>query len=325
MVRPATVLIPRPARASERPPPSLRAWAAEWIDMSRVVLKPKTVDTYKGVLRRTILPRFGDLALEEIAPLEVQRWTVSLAQRKLGSSQIRQSVFLLSQILDAAFDYGFVQSNACAAVRLPRQIRATMRFLSAAEVERLASAVPGQYRALIDLFAYAGLRWGEAIALRPRGCDLAAAKVFVAETLVDVNGAVIGGPTKTSRMRFASLPRFLADELDQSIRLQGRGPYDLIFTAPRGGPLRIANFRNRVWWPALERAALPRTVRIHDLRHTCASLLIGADVSPMTVQHHLGHVRLQTTFDAYGHVFPNNSIDAAKVLERIHDGVSSSA
>ncbi len=61
MVRPATVRIPRAPRAWEAHPPSFRAWSDEWIDMSRVVLKPKTLDTYKGLLRRTILPRFGDL------------------------------------------------------------------------------------------------------------------------------------------------------------------------------------------------------------------------------------------------------------------------
>jgi integrase len=324
MVRPAYVRVPRPPRPSSDDPPTLGDWAQEWLDLSRVVLKPKTVDTYKSILHRTILPEFGHRTLDEITPREVGHWMVALTDRDLGGSQRRQSLSLLSQLLDQARDYGLVATNPCDGVRRPRLPRPTMRYLSAAEVERLASAVPTNYWPLIHVLAYGGFRWGEAIALRPRWCDLPAARAFVAETFVDVNGRVVRGPTKTDQMRFAGLPRFLCQELDECIRLRGRGRDDLIFTAPRGGPLRIANFRNRVWWPALEAAGLPRALRIHDLRHTCASLLIAANAHPVTVQHHLGHALLRTTFDVYGHVFPNNSVDAAETLERIHREASSS-
>jgi len=92
----------------------------------------------------------------------------------------------------------------------------------------------------------------------------------------------------------------------------------LVFTAPQGGPLRIGNFRRRVWWPALEKAELPRSTRIHDLRHTCASLLIRRGVHPKAIQHHLGHASAQITKDRYAHLLPDQFDDVATKLDSAH-------
>jgi integrase len=92
----------------------------------------------------------------------------------------------------------------------------------------------------------------------------------------------------------------------------------LLFTAPRGGPLRIGNFRRRVWWPALEAAGLARSTRIHVLRHTCASLLIRQGVHPKAIQHHLGHASIQITMDRYGHLLPDQFDDLASRLDTVH-------
>jgi integrase len=87
-----------------------------------------------------------------------------------------------------------------------------------------------------------------------------------------------------------------------------------------GGPLRISNFRRRVWWPALETAELPRSIRIHDLRHTCASLLIRQGVHPKAIQHHLGHASIQITMDRYSHLLPDQFDDLASKLDLVHTG-----
>jgi integrase len=80
----------------------------------------------------------------------------------------------------------------------------------------------------------------------------------------------------------------------------------LVFTAPEGGPLRHANFYKRVWLPAKQAAGVPEDLRIHDLRHTCAALLIAQGASPKAIQAHLGHSSIQVTFDRYGHLFPED-------------------
>jgi integrase len=132
----------------------------------------------------------------------------------------------------------------------------------------LAASVPARYRSLIHVL-YGGLRWGEAATLRRYQCDLDTGRLIIAESLADVNGRAVFGRTKTYRVRKTRIPGFLVEEFRAHLETIESAPDALLFAAPRGGPLRIANFRRRVWWPALEAAGLPRSVRSHDLRHTC--------------------------------------------------------
>jgi integrase len=89
----------------------------------------------------------------------------------------------------------------------------------------------------------------------------------------------------------------------------------LVFTASEGGPLRHANFYKRIWRPARQAACVPDGLRIHDLRHTCAALLIAQGASPKAIQAHLGHSSIQVTFDRYGHLFPEDLEDLAARLD----------
>lgn len=88
-----------------------------------------------------------------------------------------------------------------------------------------------------------------------------------------------------------------------------------MFTAPEGGPLRHANFYKRVWHPAKRAAGVPEDLRIHDLRHTCAALLIAQGASPKAIQAHLGRSSIQVTLGRYGHLFPEDLEDLAARLD----------
>lgn len=113
-----------------------------------------------------------------------------------------------------------------------------------------------------------------------------------------------------------AIPACLRDLLAQHVAAFTEGAPDaLVFTTDRGSPLRAANFRSRVWWPALDAAKLPRTLRIHDLRHTCASLLIAKGAHPKAIQQHLGHSSIQVTFDTYGHLLSDAQDAIANALD----------
>ena len=143
-------------------------------------------------------------------------------------------------------------------------------------------------------------------------------QLLVAESASDVNGKVVFGQTKTYRVRKTRIPDFLVKELKEHLDGVAARADALVFTADRGGPLRNANFRNRVWYPALDTAGLPRSIRIHDLRHTCASLLIRQGVHPKAIQHHLGHSSINITMDRYGHLLPDQFDDLASRLDLVH-------
>jgi integrase len=192
-----------------------------------------------------------------------------------------------------------------------------MLFLSAAQVRVLAGAT-GEYRTLINVLAYGGLRWGEAAAIRRRRCDLLRGRIEVAESLAEVGAKLYFGSTKTHQTRTVTLPRFLLGMLTRHLEGVSGDPEALVFTAPGGGPLRLTNFRRRVWVPALRAAGLSEQVRIHDLRHTCVSLLIAQGEHPKSIQEHLGHSSIQVTIDRYGHLFPDESERLAEALEETY-------
>ena len=299
----------------------LDAWSKEWLGFS-VHLKPKTQIGYESLLRTRILPVFGACELVAIDGLAIRRWVAEMHANGLSASRIKQSYRLLSQILASAVDCGLLEHDPSRGVKMPRDVRREISCLTAEDVEHLASAVLPRYRPLIHVLAYGGLRWGEATALRRFRCDLDVGRLIVAESLADVNGRAVFGMTKTYRVRKTRIPEFLVEELRAHLKSVDAAPDALLFTAPRGGPLRIANYRQRVWWPALDRAGLSRAVRIHDLRHTCASLLIRQGAHPKAIQHHLGHSSINITMDRYGHLLPDQFDDIASRLDVVHADAS---
>jgi integrase len=120
-----------------------------------------------------------------------------------------------------------------------------------------------------------------------------------------VDGRLVWGPTKTYARRTVHLPRFLCDQLAAHLAEGPLGPDDHVFTAPQGGPLREQKFVAGIFKPAAARAGLPHRLRFHDLRHTCASLLIAQGASVKAVQAQLGHASATVTLDRYGHLFPD--------------------
>jgi integrase len=224
---------------------------------------------------------------------------------------------------------GLISRSPCIGIDLPKQTsHEEMKFLEPAQVEALADAIDPRFRALIFMAAYTGMRWGELAALRIRRLNLLKGTVDVSESLAEINGHIHIQPTKTGRPRTLSLPRSLSEILGEHI---GRYPSEdgFVFSSPEGRPLR-RNFYSRHYLPALVRSGLDPDLclctnrkcdrrhrplyRFHDLRHTCAALLIAQGAHPKEIQERLGHSTITLTFDRYGHLFP--SLD-----ERLRDGL----
>ncbi len=207
-------------------------------------------------------------------------------------SRVRQAYQLFSSVMQHAVDAGYVARSPCVGVELPRAVPREARFLTAEEVHRLASNMAPPYDTLVYLLAYSGLRWGEAVALRRSDIRLEDSRIRVERSLAEVGGCLHLGPTKTWSRREVVVPEFLCGLLQMHMDLRAPKPDSLVFTTAgrsyrtsvvgAGQPLRHSNFRNRVWVPATEPAGL-HGLRIHDLRHTCASLLISRGAHPKAV------------------------------------------
>jgi len=290
------------------------AWRSTWVD-----LEPKTRAGYEQILANHLLPEFGGRKTSTITPALVQGFVNRLAlTHRPGTT--RNVYAALRSALNTGVRLRMLALNPCVGVRLPRIPREPMLFLDASEVRALADEITPHYRALVLSAAYLGLRAGELLALRRSDVDLLRGVVTVGRALKDVNGVLQYGPTKTHATRSVSIPKFLREELARHLSHSppsGNTADALVFPGPRGGPLRHGNFLRRHFKPAVARALPPEKhgLRFHDLRHTCASLLIEQGAHPKAVQERLGHSSIQVTFDRYGHLLPAIDLRIVEALD----------
>ena len=176
-------------------------------------------------------------------------------------------------------------------------------MLTPDDVEALAAATAPEYRVMVWLGALLGLRFSEVAGLRVGALDLLDRSLSVVETVTrDARGGVVFGPPKSrASRRTIALPQMLthllADHLAH-LRLTGADTNALVFRSPDGGPLRYANWRNRVWSPACTSAGLSG-IGFHDLRRLSATLLVHEGVDVKTAQTRLGHSDVRLTLGVY--------------------------
>jgi len=264
-------------------------------------------------MRVHVLPEFGDLPLSAITPLHVQAWVNELVAERLAASTVHGCYRMLARVLDAAETSDLIAASPCRHIALPRLETKEMNFLTADELDRLAAN--SGFPMLIYAAGYLGLRWGELVGLKRGRVDTMRRAVEVVEILTEVRGVLAFGPPKTkAARRRVSVPTFLNEMVVEHLAKRPTDKDALVFVGRDGAPMRRTNFRKRHWLPAVQGAGVPETLRFHDLRHTCASLLIAQGAHPKEIQARLGHSSITTTLDRYGHLFP--SLD-----ERLSEGL----
>jgi len=222
-----------------------------------------------------------------------------MASDGLSPSRVRQAYHLFSSMLaDAVLDRRLA-SNPAAGVKLPRMPRAEDHYLTHNQLDALAGAC-GEYRTLVLVLGYCGLRWGEAIALLVERVDALRGRLDIAEAMTGVNGRAVFGAPKTHQRRAVPVPAFLRDDLARAC--DGKGRDEFVFAAPRGGVLWGGNFRRNTWNDACVAVGLGAMVADgrggkkyegltpHDLRSRSARGLnvVALDRAPREVASDLG-------------------------------------
>jgi integrase len=172
------------------------------------------------------------------------------------------------------------------------------------------------YDLFVRLLGQLGPRFEEAAAIRRRSVDLLRRRILISESLAEVNGKHLFGPTKTHAARRIPLTSSLADALTEHLDPVAADPAALVFTSPQGAPLRHSLFRSRFWLPALERAGLP-PIGLHVLRHSATAAMIRTGASAKTVQTVLGHASAAFTLTVHGHMLDVHLDDPAGRLEEL--------
>src|SRR5829696_6669959 len=204
-----------------------------------------------------------------------------------------------------------ISRNPCDGVSLPRLPDHRQRFLTVAELHDLANRA-GDYRLMMLVLGLCGLRFGECVALRVRSVDLMRRRLRVAESVSEVNGHMVWSTPKTHQSRDVPIPRSLIDAL--VVQVASKKPEDVLFSSPNGEPIRLANWRRRVWDPAVAAAGLTGLTP-HDLRHTAASLAIASGASVKHVQRMLGHKDAAMTLNVSASLFEDDLDDVSNRLD----------
>jgi integrase len=305
---------------------TLGEYLNQWLNSSvKGSVKDKTFNDYEWLVRKHIAPALDRIKLRALSPIHLQGLYQAKLEAGLSPSTVRHLHVVLHRALDQALRWGLVPRNVSEAVDLPKLQKKEIRPLSADEARRLLEAARGdRLEALYMLAIHCGLRQGELLGLRWENLDLETGTLQVRRTLTTTKGGPRFTAPKTAKSRRSikltagavdALRRHHDRQFEESTRLTGLWQdYGLVFATTTGTPLNPSNLTSRFFKPLLKRAGLP-DVRFHDLRHTCATLLLSKGVHPKLVQELLGHATIAITLDTYSHVLPGMGDQTANAME----------
>lgn len=311
----ATGTLPEPTRLT------VEAYLTHWLeDVMRPTLRPSTYARYESLVRNHLVPRIGRTKLQQLKPSQVQALYSQMEADGVGARTRELAHVVLRKALQQAVEWGYLATNPCDRVRRPRAPKRRMEVLTPEQAARLLEEARGhRLYALLVVLLTCGLRWGEAAALQWEDVDLKRATLTIRRSVTEVKGKHVIGEPKTARgRRQIALPKVAVEALrEHRKRMLAEGhPGPWVFCDQDGGLLRLPNFRRRVLFPLLDRAGLPR-IRPHDLRHTCATLLLSQGVHPKVVSEMLGHAQVSITLDVYSHVLPTLQREAASRMDAL--------
>lgn len=291
-------------------------YAQQWLD-SKHNLKPSTRVRYQVVLD-TALVKYANIALGDISRQFVRDWVADL-NRDLAPASVHKTVGVLRQVLALAVADNRLAMNPVDGVELPSVISVEQRFLTLEQLHTLADAA-GAHGPLVYVLGTCGLRFGEVAELRWRDVEVGRLRLRISRSVALADSVFEVGSPKNGKARTVSLPVFVAELLTP-------GDSDaLVFPDTTGGYMRGSNVRRRWWSRAVATAQLfPRTVtdaagtptvlydfKLHELRHTAASLAIQAGANIKALQNMLGHESAGLTLDRYGHLY-GSDVEAVEV------------
>lgn len=305
----------------------LRDYLPQWLEARSPSISLYTRDSYRHAIAHwgRLL---GHKRLSSITAMDVQRAEAELLTT-LAPSTVRVTHAILHAALAQAVSWGFLARNPMEAVRPPRVPRREMHTLTEDQARRIvAETAADRYHALWILLITSGLRLREALGLRWADVDMEAGRIAVQvklpRLLSDDPGLL---ETKNSRARRTiSLPagtvavlrplktRQKAEQLASGASWRGN-QLKLVFTTATGAPL-YSSIALDCWTKTLRRLGMPH-VRLHDLRHTAATLLLQRGVHPKVVQEMLGHSSIAMTMDIYSHVLEPMRSEAAAQMESL--------
>jgi integrase len=290
----------------------------------------RTQMAYRSIIRAYLSPTLGSTALAALKPEHIQGVYSALLARDLSPQTVLHAHRVLHRALASAVKEGSISRNVCDSVDAPKAPKREMSTLDVDGIQRLFEAAEDSpCRDAFYVALYTGVRRSELLALQWNNIDLVNNRLSVVAGLHFITGkGLVLLPTKTKRSRRAVT--FTQEVTDVFRAIQGAQLVSkaelgeiwqdtgFVFTKPDGTPMDPARV-TRAFAAVMKKAGISG-VRLHDLRHTHASLMLIAGVHAKVVSERMGHANIGITMDTYSHVLPGLQEDAAdKFAEVVRD------
>jgi integrase len=300
----------------------------DWLEGCKPpALEYSTYAGYEQYVRLHLIPAFGSTKLGQLTPQQVQRlYRDKLAQGK-STTTVRHIHACLHRALEDAVRFGLVQRNVADLVKAPQFHKHPMQVYTPEQARKLLETAKGmRLEALYVLALSTGMREGELLGLKWREVDIDAGSIQIQQTLkVAGQGKRVFGKPKTAGSRrkimltrtgVAALRAHRSRQLEERLQSPAWHDNDLVFANTVGNALDPTNLYRYDYKPLLRRAGLP-LIRLHDLRHTAATLLLLSGVHPKVVSEMLGHSSVNITLNLYSHVLPDMQASATNAMEQL--------
>jgi integrase len=304
---------------------TVEQYMRRWLDYASKTTRPSTCDNYRGWAARYVIPVIGKVRLADLTAEHADKVTAYAQHAGLASGTVHNVRVMFGSALNRAVKWQIPGvRNVMALTAGPKVVRKEQRYLNTEQARQFIDAIKdAPMEAFLTVALYGGLRLGELQAITWDTIDFDKRTLRVRRSYRDGRGL---GEVKTdhsNRTIDLSAPmvavlrtRRKAQMADQAeagrLGMPWMNSEGFAFTN-QYGLLTDRNAIRREFHAALRKARLPM-IRLHDLRHSCATLQLAAGVQPKVVQENLGHAKVSTTLDLYAHVMPSTRREAADTL-----------
>jgi integrase len=286
---------------------TFRTLASEWEASVLPMYKHSTQKHRRFLLKKYLLPRFGDKALCEITRQEIQAYVATLTREEYSPRSIDNVRDVLSVVLRTAVKWGHLQDNPARGVDLPRLRNVRPKWaLTTDQAAALLEALPRLARTMVGLAILSGLRRGEVFALRWRDIDERGRLLTVREAVYD---GTFSTPKTEAGVRQIPLSPSAVQLMADWKGDETPGSEDLVFATRSGGPISPNNVLRRAIFPACDRLKLPRATWL-TFRRTYSSWSHDKGVPGKVIAQMMGHANVDTTLNVYTQVL-DGSLRAA--------------
>lgn len=318
-------------------------YAKLWLkDYAEINIKPSTLYGYKSCLNAHILPRFKDYKLSDITVYELEKFYNDLRKTKslnpdsngnhnlLSEAVVRHQHSLLCVMLNTAVKWDFINFNPCLKLTKPPTVtRKEMKFYDEEELKKLFQHLEYEnltFKTAIYLLTLGGMRRGECLGLFWEHVDFEKKTITIKNNLLNIRekGVYLDTPKTKKSKRTISLPDICFDllkklkakqELEKELFSNDWMDTEFVFKDEYGNYYNPSRLSRQ--WVLFQKKHNLKHIRLHDLRHTCATYLLSHNVPIATVSKKLGHSNIYTTLDVYTHSVDSDDIEASNLLNNM--------